>query len=389
MPSRKSRGGSACGTRYLYGNRNINNSVVHWSGDNILTPHRGGSDPFADTKLGNALSRAIVDTIHEPFLVLDTNSRVVVASRSFYEKFKVDKEVTQGKLFYEIGNGQWNIASLRNILEHIITKHEVMEEFKIEHNFPDLGPRTMLLSAREITHEQNQRKHLLLTIVDISERELLDIEKAKLSRQKDLMMQEMKHRMANSLQLIASILILKSETVESLEARSHLRDAHERILSIATIEKHLDTMSLSEEVEVGSYLTGLCTSLSNSMIGNKKPVILKVEAVEGMATSAEGISLGLITAELVINALKHAFPQGRKGSILVVYTVAEGGWQLAVSDNGVGINIDPFRKEGLGTTIVRSLARQLGALVETQSNSKGTRVSIVRGVLSGTLPQLL
>ncbi len=309
--------------------------------------------------------------------MLDTDLRVVVASRSFYEKFKVKKEETQGQFLYDIGNGQWNIVSLRNILENIISKHEVMEEFKIEHTFITIGLRTMLLNAREVTHDNNQRKHLLLSIVDITERELLDIEKVKLSKQKDLMMQEMKHRMANSLQLIASILILKAEAVNSLEARSHLKDAHERILSIATIEKHLDTMSLSEKIEVGNYLTGLCESLSTSMIWKNKSIQLEVRAGKGMATSADGISLGLITAELVINALKHAFPEGKEGVITVAYDVGEDGWQLSVSDSGVGVTVDPSRKEGLGTTIVQSLARQLGARVVIQTSKHGTSVTIV------------
>lgn len=350
--------------------------------------HFAGGDPLADTRLGNALTRAIVDTIHEPFLVLDADLRVVVASRSFYEKFQVNRSETQGRLLYDIGNGQWNISVLRNILGNIISKHEVMEEFKIEHDFLTLGLRTMLLSARELTYEKNPRKHLLLTIVDISERELLDVEKEKLSKQKDLMMKEMKHRMANSLQLIASILILKAEAVESLEARSHLKDAHERIMSIATIEKHLDTTSLSEEIEVGGYLIGLCASLSSSMIGKNRPIVLEVKASNSMVTSAKGISLGLITAELVINALKHAFLRGKKGSIVVAYMLTANGWQLTVTDNGEGINAKLARKEGLGTTIVRSLARQLGASVETRSSAKGTRVSIMSAALSGMLPQL-
>ena len=344
---------------------------------NNMTTRLIGRDPLADTKLGNALARAIVDTVHEPFLVLDADLHIIVASRSFYEKFQVQQNETQGKFLYDIGNGQWNISSLLLILKNIISKHEIMEEFKIEHDFLMIGLRTMLMSAREITYEKNKRKHLLLTIVDISEREFLDVEKEKLSKQKDLMMKEMKHRMANSLQLIASILILKAETVESLEARSHLKDAHERIMSIATIEKHLDTMSLSEEIEVGEYLTGLCTSLSNSMIGKYKPIVLKVEAGRGMATSAKGISLGLITAELVINALKHAFSRGKRGSIVVVYKVTAGRWRLIVTDDGRGIIVEPMRKEGLGTTIVRSLARQLGATVETKSSSKGTCISII------------
>lgn len=188
----------------------------------------------------------------------------------------------------------------------------------------------------------------------------------------------MKHRMANSLQLIASILILKSETVDSPEVRTHLKDAHERIMSVATVEKFLDTASLTEEVEVAPYLTQLCESLSKSMIGAPRDVEIKVEAQGGMITSAEGISLGLVTAEWVINALKYAFPPGRKGLITVKFETAVGGWRLSVQDDGVGITPDPTRKMGLGTTIVESLARQLSAKVDVQTGPQGTTVSLSR-----------
>ncbi len=339
--------------------------------------HFAGDDPFADTKLGNALTRAIIDTIHEPFLVLDSDLRIIVASRCFYEKFQVRKEETQGELIYEIGNGQYDIPALRHFLKNIIPEHAVMKEYKIVHDFVTIGKRTILLSAREVVYENSQRKHLLMTMGDITGQELLESEKETLSKQKDLMIKEMKHRMANSLQLIASILILKSEAVDSPEVRTHLKDAHERIMSIATVEKFLDTTSLNEEVEVGTYLTGLCDSLSASMIGSNRPIELKVEARSGMTTASAGISLGLITAELVINALKHAFPGSRPGKITVAYQTYGGeGWRLTVSDNGVGIRVDSARKEGLGTTIVQSLAHQLGATVEVRSSSLGTAVTI-------------
>ena len=339
-----------------------------------------GDDPFADTKLGNALARAIVDTIHEPFVVLNADLRVIVASRSFYEKFQVNQEETQGRLLYDIGNGQWNISALKHFLQHIISGHEVMTEYKIAHNFLTIGWRTMMLSAREVIYDGNQRKHLLLTIVDISERELLDIEKEKLSKQKDLLMKELKHRMANSLQLIASILILKSEAVESPEVRAHLHDAHERILSLATIENDLYATGLNDDIDAGPYLTRLCASLSQSMVGNR-PIAITVESAGGTTTSSEGISLGLITTELVINALKHAFPDGKVGKIVVEYGVNKTGWKLVVSDNGIGIVVTPARKGSLGTVIVQSLARQLGATVERKTSPKGTSVSIEHSLL--------
>ncbi len=341
--------------------------------------HFPGDDPLADTRLGNALTRAIVDTIHEPFLVLDSDLRVIVASRSFYDKFQTDKDSTQGALFYEIDNGQYNVPALRSFLSNIIPGREVLKEYKIIHDSVTVGQRTLLLSAREVVYENSTRRHLLLTIGDITERELLDREKEKISEQKDLMIQEMKHRMANSLQLIASILILKSEVVESPEVRTHLQDAHQRIISIATVEQFLDTTSLHEEVEVCPYLTGLCESLAKSMIGTTALITLAVEADGGMIASAEGISLGLITAELVINALKHAFPSGKRGTIIVRYEVLpqqEQGWRLSVIDDGVGIAPHPNHKEGLGTTIVQSLARQLGASVAVETGSRGTSVSI-------------
>lgn len=353
-----------------------------------MTIHFAGDDPFADTKLGNALTRAIVDTIHEPFLVLDSDLRIIVASRSFYKKFQVNKEETQGRFLYEIGGGLYDIPALRHFLNNIIPEHAVMKEYKLVHNFATIGVRTLLLSAREVVYENSAHKHLLLSIGDVTGQELLDEEREKLSKQKDLMLKEMRHRMANSLQLIASVLILKSEAVESPEVRTHLQDAHQRIISIATVEKFLDTTTLAEEVEVGPYLSGLCESLGKSMIGDK-PLTITVESSGGMTSSSQGISLGLITAELVINSLKHAFPTGGKGEIVVKYEIINGGWTLSVKDNGVGITIDPMRKEGLGTTIVQSLARQIGARMRIETSPKGTAVFIERTPTNTITPKPL
>ena len=354
-----------------------------------MNTHFAGDDPFADTALGNALSRAIVETIHEPFLVLDADLRIVVASRSFYEKFQTSKEEVQGKLFYEIGDGQYNIPALRYFLKNIVPEHAVMKQYKIVHDFKNIGRRSIFLSAMEVIYENSKHQYTLLSFGDVTGQDLLDAEKERLSKKKDLMIQEMKHRIANSLQLIASILILKSEGIESPEAKTHLQDAHERILSIATIEKNLDTAGLNEEVEVGPYLTGLCESLSQSMIGGTTPITLKVSSASGMVLSAEGISLGLITTELVINALKHAFPDNRPGKIAVSYEVTPKGWRLSVADDGVGIKIEPTRKVGLGTSIIQSLAHQLGAVVKTETSDRGTTVSIEHiSPVSANAPEL-
>ena len=132
-------------------------------------------------------------------------------------------------------------------------------------------------------------------------------------------------------------------------------------------------------MEIGPYLSGLCDALAASMIGDSTAIKLEVQADTGTVVSGEATSIGLIVTELVMNALKHAFPGGNGGLISVRYTVDEANWRLSVSDNGVGLQQDGARRghTGLGVAIVEALARQLKARVETTARSPGIAVSII------------
>jgi len=325
------------------------------------------------------LADAIVDTVREPLVVLDRNLRVVTASRSFYQTFGVERQHTEGRMFYELGDGQWNIPALRKLLEEVIPKHHIIEAYAVEHEFPTIGRRMMLLNARQVFDEKHPDLTLLLAIEDVTERRNAEREKDELLRQKELLLQEMQHRVANSLQIIASILLIKARTVQSEETRLHLQEAHQRVMSVATVQQQLQASGLGDKIEIGPYLSKLCDSLAKSMIGDRRPLLLKVEAAAGMAVSSEAVSLGLIITELVINALKHAFPSGGEGEILGRYDVDGANWCLSVSDNGVGRRDDSHERgrAGLGTSIVEALAHQLKARVETSSGPQGTTVSIV------------
>ena len=338
-------------------------------------------DQLGDPKDGHLLTRAIIDTIREPLIILDENLRVIAASHSFYKKFALTHETTQGKMFYDLGNGQWNIPKFRILLEEVISTHVNIKEFEIEHNFPELGLRTMVVNAREIRDERGGKK-MLLSIFDITHQRSLEAQREKLMVQKDLLLKEMRHRVANSLQLIASILLLKAESVDSEESRAHLEDAHERILSIATVQKQLDPVAEGEEIPVAGYLNALCKSLARSMIGGKKPITIEVTAGEGSVPSDTAVSFGLITTELVINALKHAFPDGRAGTIVVCYESAASGWTLSISDDGVGQTKEAGgERPGLGTSIVGALANQLQAIIRTDTSAKGTKVAIMHAAV--------
>lgn len=335
-------------------------------------------DPLGDPKNGLVLTRAIIDTIHEPLIVLDEDLHIIVASRSFYKKFNQTRALTQGKYFYKIGKGEWNIPQLRKLLGSVISKHKVVEGFEVKLNLPYLGIRTLLLNAREIIFENGQKK-MLLSIFDISEQRALEAVQENLLTQKDLLLKEMRHRIANSLQLIASILILKAGMVKSEETRFQLEDAHSRIMSVATVQSHLDPSTWDgSKITIGIYLTALCQSLAKSMIGGRKPITLNVTADKATATSEEAISFGLITTELVINSLKHAFPNNRKGKITVAYTARGSAWKLVVTDDGVGFSRTAKNEHsGLGTGIVSALAHQMHATIKTTSTGRGTSVSII------------
>jgi len=288
-------------------------------------------DVLRHVKDGHSLAHAIVDTVREALIVLDRDLRVVAASRSFYQTFGANPQDTQGQLFYDLDNGQWNIPALRRFLEEVIPQHRAIEGYEVEHEFPTIGRRTMLLNARQVFEEEHPDSTLLLlAIEDITQRRDAEREKDELLRQKEMLLQEMQHRVANSLQIIASILMLKARTVQSEETRQHLRDAHQRVMSVATVQQQLRASGLGDRIEVGPYLSKLCDSLRNSMIDHSSLHALLLQAATGTVESSQAVGLGFVTTELVINALKHAFPSGYEGEIVVV--MGRGGRRIPQAD---------------------------------------------------------
>jgi chemotaxis protein methyltransferase CheR len=294
-----------------------------------------GREPFIDS--GHALAEAIVDAIREPLLVLDKDLRVVTANRSFYLTFTMNRQDVLGRPLYALGHGQWNIPRLRLLLENIASRHAVMEAYEVERDLPGIGRRTMLLNARKVFYEENAHGTILLAMEDITEQRAKERELRHLLQQKEVLLQEMRHRVANSLQIIASILLIKARTVRSEETRLHLEDAHQRVMSVATAQQQLQASEPGATIDLGPYLSRLCETLAASMIGDRRPISLKVHVQDGVASSSRAVSIGLIVTELVINALKHAFPGGRSGgTVSVAYDVAEPNWRLSVADNGIG-----------------------------------------------------
>jgi two-component sensor histidine kinase len=329
-----------------------------------------------------ALAQAIVDTIAAPLLVLDGSLRVVAANPAYTLMFGGDRGPVEGLPVHALGGGLWNIPGLLALLANVAGHDGEPETYEVEQDFHPIGRRTMLLRARRMGPRKGAGTSILVVIEDITEQRARERALTQILEQKDILLHEVHHRVANSLQIIASILLVKARTADSVESRIHLRDSHKRIMSVAATQRHLQAAEAGETIELAPYLSRLCETLTTAMIDDIRPVCLIVDVPEGSVPASDALSIGLIATELVINALKHGIPGDRPGGrIVVTYEVAEPAWRLSVSDNGTGAS--GFRcgsaARGLGMSIVEALATQLGGRVEVTAAPRGTSVSITHG----------
>jgi chemotaxis protein methyltransferase CheR len=328
--------------------------------------------------------------------VLDDGLHLLAGSRCFYEVFNEDPATAHGRSLFELSDGQWDIPGLRQLLATVVPQHSAVEGFEFEDDFKHLGRRTMQLNALPIRDESGDSRMVLLAIKDITERRVADQEKQRLLEhteqlleQQRTLLREMRHWIANSLQIIASILLLKAGSVTSEETKNELRAAHQRVMSVATVQSHLHASDGIEEIEMGPYLTKLSAGLASSMVGPKQHIDIAVAASAGALPTSHAVSLGLIVTELIMNAIKYAFPQARASArIRVTFEKAKSDWKLTVSDNGVGRlqNAESDTSTGLGTALIGALAKQLNAQISETSSPKGLSVAVTRSTFDSQLP---
>lgn len=329
-----------------------------------------------------SLMLAVIASSNTPLILLDGDLRVIAASASFCRAFQLEPASVPKSQFSGLGRGEWNVPQLTSLLEGTASGAAEVQAYEFELKREGQAPRLLVMNARKLDYIDKEQIRLLLAVADVTEARASEKLKDNLLREKAILLQEVQHRVANSLQIIASILMQSARKVQSDETRGHLHDAHSRLMSIAAVQKHLAASRLGE-VEIRTYLTQLCKSLGASMILDPKAQSIEV-VVDDSATNADiSVSLGLVVTELVINALKHAFPGHRAGKIIVQYSSQGPNWTLSVSDNGIGMLTEPYSgKPGLGTNIVEALAKRLEAEVEVSDAHPGTVVSISHAELA-------
>jgi two-component sensor histidine kinase len=305
-----------------------------------------------DPQAALSLALAVVAVSESPLLLLDGDLNVIEASGSFYRAFQVDPQGVRGRSFLSLGTGEWDLPELRSLLGGAAATDSELRAYEMNFDREGRAPRRLVLNCQKLNYANESSARLILSISDVTEAR-------------------------DSLKVVAAVLLHSVRNLRSEGTRQRLYDVDNRSASIDAVEQQLVVSQLGD-VELRPYLTDLCDSLAGSLVGDRTQLSLAITADGSVAKASDSVSLGLIVTELVINALKHAFPGRPSGRILVDYRSMKRDWTLSVSDNGVGMPTDPeSAKPGLGSTIVEALAKRLQATIQLSDAHPGLTVSVV------------
>jgi two-component system CheB/CheR fusion protein len=369
-------------------------------------------------------AESIINTVREPLIALDQDLRVVTASRSFYDVFKVKPEETVGQLIYDLGNKQWDIPKLRELLETILPQKATFDNYEVEHDFATIGRRIMLLNARQIKRVLGKERVILLAIEDITARREIEngLEKAheelkelatelkRAARAKSEFLANMSHELRTPLNSINGFSeVLYDETFGPLNEKQK-----KYVNNVLTSGKHLllliNQILDTAKVEAGKMMLTLSSLPMKSLINeisllvtdtvSKKKLHMLLEIAEDLPNiEADELKVKEIIYNLLSNAVKFT-PEG--GKIGVRAKKADSEIEIVVWDTGVGIapenmgkifegffRVDtPYSRVTEGTGLGLPLSRKLVELhggtlsVESEGLSKGASVRFTLPIMS-------
>jgi PAS domain S-box-containing protein len=330
-------------------------------------------DLYRLLRTSHVQAQSIVDTVRDPLLVLDRELTVVSASRSFYEAFGVGRDETLGRHLYELGDGQWDIPDLRHLLEQVIPRSVAVEGYEVEHDFPGLGRRAMLLHARRLFHPDNNATTLLLAVEDVTERRRGE-------RERELRHGELRHRVGN---LLATVEALARQTEAEGRTAEAYRDAF-----LGRLEALVRAHGLAFAAGDGG------TDLAALVGGVLEPYADGAGAVEVEGGPAVALSprrahaLALVLHELATNAVKHGALSAPGGRVRIGWEVQEEGaggggrlLRLRWAERG-GPPVAPPASHGFGTRLIGTIAgHELdgGAELSFAPEGLGAEITVLLG----------
>jgi signal transduction histidine kinase/CheY-like chemotaxis protein len=360
----------------------------------------------------------IIETVREPLLVLDSDLRVLKATRSFYNSFKVTPKETIGKLIYDLGNRQWDIPKLRTLLEEILPKDNKFDDYEVEHVFSSIGHKIMLLNARRITQKETGSQMILLAIEDITEKMRLQRELAERTRDaeaanraKSVFLANMSHEIRTPMTAILGFSQLMQRdpaaTPEQLKQLNVINRSGEHLLTIIN-----DILEISK-IEAGRTILNPTTFDLHALVSDletmfrvhtdaKKLHLIVEQGEMPCYVVADEAKVRQVLSNLLGNAVK--FTQ-TGGIALRVHTSLREAAELRlvaeVEDTGQGISekdiaglFQRFEQTesaqkirtgtGLGLAISRGFARLMGGDITVSSQEgKGSIFHVEIGLSAG------
>src|SRR5216684_865010 len=284
---------------------------------------------------------AIAETLRESLLVLDGNLRIQKANHQFYETFDVRPEETLQQHIYDLGDGQWNITGLRELLEGILPKVSTLRDFEVTHEFREVGEKTMLLNAQRLASNNGRDETILLAIEDITDRQVSQKKQLEADRRKNDFLATLAHELRNPLAPISmGIQLLRRDAKEG--AVKHL-DLMERqiqrlvrlvddLLDIARIESgHIQLRK--EPVDLVGVVNRAIEE-SRHLFDDRRHTLSLFLPSEPVRVMADPIRLEQVAANLLTNAAKYT---DAGGEIIVVVERKDDDAIVTVRDNGIGI----------------------------------------------------
>jgi two-component system CheB/CheR fusion protein len=356
-------------------------------------------------------AESIVATVREPLVVLDGDLRILSASRSFYGTFGVTREGTEGELLYRIDSGQWDIPVLRDLLERVIPQDTTVEDFEVEHDFPNIGRRVMLLNARRMRKKTKNTPALLLAMEDVTERRraeqaVRDGREAELANHaKSAFLANISHELRTPLNAILGFSEMMSDQMFGPLGHDRYREYVEYIQAGG---HHL--LRIVNELLDMSKLEAGAVQLEEEEVDVARAIEDSVHLVEEQAKRA-GVDICTEIArplsslrvdqhrlkQILINLLSNAVKFSTSGRRVVVEAGVDrsGTFDIVVRDNGIGIRpedlpkvLAPFGQvedamaaklegTGLGLPLAKALCELLGGTFDLKSKAGvGTKVSI-------------
>ena len=343
-------------------------------------------------KLSGAFMKSIVETVREPLLVLDANMRVEMANRSFYTIFQVSPEETMARRLYDLGNGQWNIPQLRVLMGEVLPKLQAVQDFVVEHEFPHIGHKTMLLNARQISTADQPDPLILLAIEDITDRKRAEEETLRSAEKlasAGRIAATIAHEINNPLDALANLMYLMGQHSTVDQASLELvRRGEEEVKRITNISRQtLGLFSSSSQVQEVALSQVLDETLE--LLGGKfREQNISVEKrydVKGRIHAAP-TELRQVFSNLLVNALAATPAVGK----VALHVYASRDWRkperrgirVVIADTGIGIPyehqkkiFEPFfttkgeKGTGLGLYVINGIVKKYEGTIRLRSST--------------------